>query len=105
MLSHPRRAITMYDIRSLSARAYYKAFTPTTIIAGFNKTKIYHINWYIFSDDISLSSALLDMTEPNVRAHDQSTGFQRLPPARDGSAQRKICHLANWSVVVVYPLP
>ena len=38
MLSHPGRAVTIYDIHSLCARAYYQTFTPATIIAGFNKT-------------------------------------------------------------------
>ena len=66
MLSHPGRAITIYDICSLNAQAYHKAFIPTTIIAGFNHTKIYHMNWYIFSDDVFLSSALTEVPEHDV---------------------------------------
>ena len=31
------------------------------------------MNWYIFSDDVFLSSALTDMPETNIRSHDQST--------------------------------
>ena len=27
-------------------------------------------------------------------------GFQRLPPARGGTAQKKIIHLANWSQLI-----
>ena len=30
----------------------------------------------------------------------QPRGFQRLPPARGGTAQKKIIHLANWSQLI-----
>ena len=29
-----------------------------------------------------------------------TAGFQRLPPARGGTAQKKIIHLANWSQLI-----
>ena len=31
---------------------------------------------------------------------DGGAGFQRLPPARGGTAQKKIIHLANWSQLI-----
>ena len=31
---------------------------------------------------------------------DGGAGFQQLPPARGGTAQRKILHLANWSQLI-----
>ena len=31
---------------------------------------------------------------------DLTSGFQRLPPTRGGTAQRKIFHLANWSQLI-----
>ena len=42
-------------------------------------------------------------TIPMNLAHNVSnleTLFQRLPPARGGTAQRKILHLANWSQLI-----
>ncbi|XP_064606151.1 uncharacterized protein LOC135471033 [Liolophura sinensis] len=60
MLSHPGRAITIYDVASLSAQAYYKAFTPSNIIAGFNRSGIYPVNKDIFPDEVFLSAAPTD---------------------------------------------
>ena len=36
----------------------------------------------------------------NTHIHNISIRFQRLPPARDGTAQRKIFHLASWSQLI-----
>ena len=38
MLSNPGRALTIYDIAALSGQAYYRAFIPANITAGFSKT-------------------------------------------------------------------
>ena len=35
-----------------------------------------------------------------IAARTCSLKFQRLPPARGGTAQRKILHLANWSQLI-----
>ena len=78
MLSHPGRAITIYDIGSLSAQAYYKAFTSANIIAGFNKTGIYPMNMGIFSDDAFLSSAPTYWPDQNVQS-EPSTSLQPQP--------------------------
>ena len=60
MLSHPGRALTIYDIAFLSGQAYYKAFIPANITAGFRKTGIYPVNREVFTDDLLLPSAPTD---------------------------------------------
>ena len=35
-----------------------------------------------------------------IRDNLNECGFQRLPPARGGTAQKKIIHLANWSQLI-----
>ena len=75
MLSHPGRAITIYDIGALSGQAYYRAFVPANITAGFRKTGIYPVNRDVFTDDLLLPSAPTDREEAPFREMpDDSTG-------------------------------
>ena len=67
MLSHPGRAITIYDIGALSGQAYYRAFVPANITAGFRKTGIYPVNRDVFTDDLLLPSAPTDREEAPFR--------------------------------------
>ena len=53
MLSTPGRALASYDIAALSGQAYYRAFIPANITAGFSKTGIYPVNREVFTDDLS----------------------------------------------------
>ena len=60
MISHPGRALTIYDITTLSGQAYYRALIPANVTAGFSKTGIY-------PDDLLLPSARTDREEDHVR--------------------------------------
>ena len=77
MLSNPGRALTIYDIAALSGQAYYRAFIPANITAGFSKTGIYPVNREVFTDDLLLPSAPSDREEQDVRnmqeANDKAT--------------------------------
>ena len=67
MRSHPGRAITIYDIGALSGQAYYRAFVPANITAGFRKTGIYPVNRDVFTDALLLPSAPTDREEAPFR--------------------------------------
>ena len=41
----------------------------------------------------------IGFTKKNTEEH-KNSGFQRLPPARGGTAQKMIIHLANWSQLI-----
>ena len=48
-----------------------------------------------------ISNRSRDLRSKVKRMKDRSTHrFQRLPPARGGTAQKKIIHLANWSQLI-----
>ena len=67
MLSHPGRALTIYDIAALSGQAYYKALIPANITSGFSKTGIYPVNREVFTDDLLLPSVPTDREADPVR--------------------------------------
>ena len=67
MLSHPGRALTIYDIAALSGQAYYKALIPANITSGFSNTGIYPVNREVFTDDLLLPSVPTDREADPVR--------------------------------------
>ena len=52
MLSHPGRALTIYDIAAVTGHAYYREFIPANITTRLSKT----INREFFTDDFLLPS-------------------------------------------------
>ena len=67
MLSHPGRALTIYDIAALSGQAYYKALIPANFTSGFSKTGIYPVNREVFTYDLLLPSVPTDREADPVR--------------------------------------
>ena len=64
MLSNPGCPLTIHNFSSLSASAFYRAFTPSNIAAGFKKTGIYPFDDHIFSADMFLPSLVSDQAVP-----------------------------------------
>ena len=69
MMTNPGRALTIYDIGTLSGQAYDRAFIPANVTAGFKRTGIYPVNRNVFTDDLFLPSVPTDREEVPVR-HD-----------------------------------
>ena len=67
LLSHQRRALTIYDIAALGGQTYYKALIPANITSGFSKTGIYLGNREVFTDDLLLPSVRTDREADPVR--------------------------------------
>ena len=64
MVSNPRQPLTIYNLASLSSTAYYRAFTPSNITSGFQKTGIVPFDEHIFPEDVFLSSMVTDQAIP-----------------------------------------
>lgn len=66
MSNHPGRAITIYDIASLSASAFNEGFSRQNIISGFLKTGCYPMNRNVFSDEDFMASQVTDIEDPQA---------------------------------------
>ena len=66
MPSNPGCQLAIYNLASLSALAFYCAFTPLNIAAGLKKTGIYPFDDHIFSDDMFLPSLVSDQAIPQL---------------------------------------
>jgi hypothetical protein len=63
MLNHPGKPLNIYDIARMVGIAFPKAFTPTNIIKGFEKTGISPLNSQIFADSDYMCSSVIDRLE------------------------------------------
>ncbi|GBN16555.1 hypothetical protein AVEN_227756-1 [Araneus ventricosus] len=64
LLNHPGKTVSIYNIPSLAAKAYYKSFTPTNILSGFKKTGIFPLNRLAFGEDDFFCSYITDHEYP-----------------------------------------
>jgi hypothetical protein len=60
MLNHPGKPLNICDIARMVGIAFPKAFTPTNIIKGFEKTGISPLNSQIFADSDYMCSSVTD---------------------------------------------
>lgn len=66
MTSNAGKPITIYDLSSLAAQAFNKAFTKANILSGLKKTGISPFNNEIFDECDFLSSYVTDRPDPTV---------------------------------------
>ncbi|GBM51366.1 hypothetical protein AVEN_110816-1 [Araneus ventricosus] len=64
LLNHPGKTVSIYNIPSLAAKAYYKSFTPTNILSGLKKTGIFPLNRLAFGEDDFFCSYITDHEYP-----------------------------------------
>lgn len=64
MLQHPGIPLTIYDSAGQISEAFEKSFTPSNIIAGFQKSGIHPFNPEIFTEADFLTSFVTD--RPNL---------------------------------------
>ena len=83
MLSNPGCPLTTYNLASLSASAFYRAFTPSNIAAGFKKTGIYPFDDHIFSDDMFLPSLVSDQAVPQQEVDEPTDANLPAPITHD----------------------
>ena len=83
MLSNPGCPLTTYNLASLSASSFYRAFTPSNIAAGFKKTGIYPFDDHIFSDDMFLPSLVSDQAVPQQEVDEPNDANLPAPITHD----------------------
>ncbi|GFO31392.1 tigger transposable element-derived protein [Plakobranchus ocellatus] len=71
LLAHREKGITIYEVASISATPFYKAFTIENIQAGLKKAGVYPINRNIFPEDAFVSAEPSDRPLPVQNQNDQ----------------------------------
>lgn len=66
MLSNPGKHITIYNIGELSAKAFFRSFTPSNIMSGFRSTGISPHDRDIFGDEAFVADALREASNPTT---------------------------------------
>ena len=81
MTSHPGRAISIYDVASISGQAFQKAFTNENIVSAFRCTGLYPFNPHIFRDDAFLPAEVTDrpLLSPNHNEDHPQSSSEAVP--------------------------
>lgn len=72
MRTNPGRNVSIYEIASLSAKAFSRSMTPENILSAFRCTGIFPLNCHIFGDYDYISASVTDQPPPTaeVPPHD-----------------------------------
>uniref|UniRef100_A0A2L2YKN8 DDE-1 domain-containing protein n=1 Tax=Parasteatoda tepidariorum TaxID=114398 RepID=A0A2L2YKN8_PARTP len=69
LLNNPGKTVSIYNIPSLAAKAYYRSFTPTNIMSGFKKSGIFPLNRLAFGEEDFFCSYVTDRENPGSNAN------------------------------------